>query len=96
MLLRKASIACLGIWLAIWLIFLLIRLSPFDIRGFPGIGIVMLTAFAVAVTAPIVAAGLAAAALIRQPRAPLNLLTLGCAIAAFVGQALLFLISRWL
>jgi len=94
--LRTASIYCLALWVAIWLLFLLMRLSPFDIRVIPGIGIVMLTALAVALVAPIVAAGLAGAALVRQPRAPLNLLTFGCAIAALVGQWFLFLISRWL
>jgi membrane protein DedA with SNARE-associated domain len=56
----------------------------------------MLIALAVALVTPILATGLAAAALIRQPRAPLNLLVFGCAIAAFLGQVLLFLISRWL
>jgi hypothetical protein len=46
--------------------------------------------------APIAATGLAGAALVRQPRAPLNWLTLGCAIAALVGQGFLFLVTRWL
>jgi membrane protein DedA with SNARE-associated domain len=72
------------------------RFSPLDIRQIPGIGIMMLIALAVALVTPILATGLAAAALIRQPRAPLNLLVFGCAIAAFLGQVLLFLISRWL
>jgi hypothetical protein len=94
--LRTASIACLAIWLAIWLLFLLIRLSPVDIRTIPGIGIVMLIALAAVLIAPIVAAGLAGAALVRQPRAPLNLLTFGCALVALFGQVLLFLSSRWL
>ncbi len=93
--LRTASISCLAIWLAIWLLFLLIRLSPLDIRDIPGIGTIMLSALAVALVAPIVATGLAGAALVRQPR-PLNLLTLGCAIAALLGQVLLFVITRWL
>jgi hypothetical protein len=94
--LRTASITCLAIWLAIWILFLLMRLSPLDIRNIPGIGMIMLVALGVALVAPIVAAGLAGAALARQPRAPLNLLTFGCAIAALLGQVLLFLISRWL
>ena len=94
--LRAASISCLAIWLAIWLLFLLMRLSPLDIRNIPGIGIIMLIALVVVLVAPIVATGLAGAALVRQPRAPLNLLTFGCAVAALVGQVLLFLISRWL
>ena len=94
--LRTASIACLAIWGAVWLLFLLMRLSPFDIRSIPAIGRVMLVALGVALLAPIVATGLAGAALVRQPRMPLNWLTLGCAIAALSGQGLLFLITRWL
>ena len=76
--------------------FMLIRFSSFDIRVVPGIGMIMLTAFAVALVTPIVATALAGAALIRQPRVPLNLLIFGCAIAALLGQFLIFTISRWL
>jgi hypothetical protein len=94
--LRTASIACLAIWVATWLLFLLMRLSPLDIRSIPGIGMVMLIALLVALAAPIAATGLAGAALVREPRAPLNLLTFGCAIAALLGQAFLFLVSSWL
>ncbi len=94
--LRTASICCLALWVAIWFMFLLMRFSPLDIRGIPGIGTITLIALAVALVAPIVATGLAGAALVRQPRAPLNLLTFGCAIAALFGQVFLFLISRWL
>ena len=94
--LRTASIACLAIWAAVWLLFLLTRFSPLDIRGIPGIGIVTLVALAVALLAPIVATGLAGVALVRQPRVPLNWLTLGCAVAALFGQGLLFLITKWL
>lgn len=94
--LRAASVSCLAIWLLIWLAFLLIRLSSFDIRQIPGVGIIMLIAFAVAVATPILAAGLGAAALFRQPRAPRDLLIFGCAIAALLGQAFLFLVTRWL
>jgi hypothetical protein len=94
--LRIGSIACLAIWAAVWFLFLSMRFSAFDIRSIPGIGIVMLGALGIALLAPILATGLAGAALVRQPRVPLNWLTLGCAIAAFVGQGLLFLITRWL
>ena len=94
--LRIGSIACLAIWAVVWLLFLSIRFSPLDIRGIPGIGIVMLGALGIALLAPILATGLALAASVRQPRVPLNWLTLGCAIAALFGQGLLFLISRWL
>jgi hypothetical protein len=94
--LRIGSIACLAIWAAVWLLFLSMRFSPLDIRSIPGIGIVMLGALGIALLAPILATGLAVAALVRQPAVPLNWLTLGCAIAAFVGQGLLFLITRWM
>ena len=94
--LRSASISCLAVWLGIWLMFLLMRLSPLDIRGIPGIGIFMLAALAVTVLAPIVAMGFAAAALVRQPRVPANWLTFGCAVAALLGQVFLFVSSRWL
>jgi hypothetical protein len=94
--LRSASISCLAIWLAIWLLFLFMRLSPLDIRNIPGIGMIMLIALVVALVAPLLATGLAGAALVRAPRAPLNLLTFGCAVAALLGQVLLFLLSWWL
>ena len=93
---RTASIYCLAIWAAIWLLLLLIRLSPLDIRIIPGIGPVMLIALVVALIAPIVAMGIAGAALVRQPRAPVNWLILGCAIAALLGQVILFTMMRWL
>lgn len=94
--LRTASICCLVIWLAIWLSFLSLRLSTLDIRVIPGIGPIMLGALAVALLAPIAATGFAGAALVRQPGVPLNWLIFGCAIAALLGQVLLFTISRWL
>jgi hypothetical protein len=72
------------------------RFSSFDIRIIPGIGMFMLVALGVALLTPILAAVLAVLALVRQPRVPLNWLTLGCAIAALFGQALLFAITRWL
>lgn len=94
--LRTASICCLALWLAIWVMFLLMRLSPFDLRGIPDIGLIMPLALAVALLASIIATLLAGAALIRQPRVLLNLMAFGCAIAALFGQMLLFLISSWL
>jgi hypothetical protein len=93
--LRGASIPCLAIWLATWLLFLFMRLSPLDIRNIPGIGPITLVALALALAAPIVATGLAGAALVRRRR-PLNVLTFGLAIAALFGQALLFQITNWL
>ena len=92
---RTASIYCLVVWVVIWLLFLSIRISSFDIRVIPGIGPVMLIAMLTALLAPIVATGLAGAALVRQRSQP-NWLTLGGAIAALFGQAILFLSSRWL
>jgi hypothetical protein len=94
--LRNASIFCLLIWVAIWVLFLSLRFSTFDIRRIPGAGVGMLIALLVALMAPIVATGFAGVALIRQPKAPANLLTLGCAIAALLGQGFLFLITRWM
>jgi hypothetical protein len=94
--LRTASIYCLVIWAAVWLLFMLIRFSPFDIRIIPGIGPVMLCALVVAVVAPIVAMAIAIAALVRQPRVSLNWLVLGCAIAALFGVGIIFTVTRWL
>jgi hypothetical protein len=71
-------------------------LSPFEFRDIPGIGKVMLVALVVALLAPVAATGLAGAALVRRPRAPLTLLTFGCALAALLGQLALFLMSRWM
>ena len=94
--LRTGSISCLAIWAAVWLLFLLMRFSPLDIRSVPGIGMLLLAALGIALLAPIAAMGLAGAALVRQPRVLLNWLTLGCAIAALFGQGLLFLMTKWL
>jgi hypothetical protein len=94
--LRTASLCCLTIWAAVWLLFLAMRFSPLDIRNIPGIGTIMLVALGVVLLAPIVAAGLAGAALVRKPRVPLDWLILGCAIAALLGQGLLFFITRWM
>jgi hypothetical protein len=94
--LRTASVICLVMWVAIWLLFLSMRLSTFDVRRIPGIGPVMLVVFAAALLAPILATGLAVAALVRQPRVQLNWVTFGCAIAALFGQGILFLVSRWM
>lgn len=94
--LRTASIFCLAIWVAVWLLFLLIRFAPLDIRLIPGVGPVMLIALVVAFLAPLVATGFAAAAIVRQPGAPLNWLSLGCGIAALFGQAFIFFSSKWL
>jgi hypothetical protein len=94
--LRTASIVCLVIWSAIWLLFLLMRLSPLDIRSIPGAGRALLIALAVALLAPIAATGFAGAALALHPRAPRDRLVLGWAVAAFFGQVFLFLITRWL
>jgi len=94
--LRTAVVYCLATWAAIWLMFLMIRYSGLDIRVIPGIGPIMLLALIVSMVAPIVATAIAGAALVRQPMAPLNWLTLGCAIIVLLGQVHLFMSSRWL
>ena len=94
--LRLAALSCLAVWAGVWLLFLLLRLSPLDVRNIPGAGVILLGALVIALLAPIAATGLAAAALVRQPRVPLNQLALAAAIAALCVQALLFLSSRWL
>jgi hypothetical protein len=93
---RTASIYCLVVWAAIWLMFLLIRFSRLDIRVIPGIGPFMLIALVVVLLAPLVATGIAGAAVVRQPRIPLNWLTLGCAILVLLGQMHLFMTSGWM
>ncbi len=94
--LRTASIWCLGIWMAVWALFMLIRFSGFDIRVIPGIGPIMLMALAIAVLAPVVAVGIAGVALIRRPRAVLGWLILGCAVAACLAVGFIFAATRWL
>ena len=94
--LRTAAIYCLVICGAIWLLFMAIRLSSLDIRVIPGIGPIMLIALMVALLAPIVAVGIAGAMLVRRPRTPLNWLILGCAIAALLGEGILFTVTNWL
>jgi hypothetical protein len=94
--LRTASIGCLAIWAAIWVLFILMRLSPLDIRSIPNAGNVVFIALALALLAPIAATGLAGAALVLHPRAPRDRLVLGWAVAALFGQVFLFLITRWL
>lgn len=94
--LRSAALICLAVWAAVWLLFLLLRFSSLDVRYIPGVPLILLGALAASFLAPIVALGLAAAALLRQPRVLLNLLTLAGAAAALVVQALVFSSSRWL
>lgn len=93
---RTRSLYCLVIWAAIWLIFLLIRYSSVDIRVIPGIGPVMLGALIGSMVTPIAATVFAAAAVIRQSRAPLNWLVFGCAIIGTLVQIQLFMSSKWL
>jgi hypothetical protein len=94
--LRTASIYCLAIWVAIWMLFLLMRFSSFNYTAVPGVGMVVLAALVVALLAPIVAMGFAAAALVRQPSASQNWIVFGCATTALFGQVLLFLSTKWL
>jgi hypothetical protein len=94
--LKTVSIACLAVWAAIWCLFMLIRFSGFDIRVIPGIGPIMLVALGVAILAPVVAIGVAAVALVRQPRATLSWLILGGAVAACLLVGLIFAATKWL
>jgi hypothetical protein len=94
--LRSASIYCLVVWVAIWLLFLLMRFSVLNITGIPGVGMVLLGALVVALLAPIMAMGLAVVGLVRQPKVSLNWIVFGCATAALFGQVLLFLITKWM
>jgi hypothetical protein len=87
---------CVAIWAAVWLLFLLLRFSSLDVRNIAGAAGILLGALVLSVSAPIVAVGLAAAALVRGSRMLANWLTLGFASAALCGQAFLFLSSRWL
>ena len=93
---RDASLFTLAIWAAIWLVFLSIRFSTFDVRVIPEAGPLLLGALATVFLAPIVAMILAGVALLRQPRVPWNWLTLAGAIGAFFGQGLLFLVTKWM
>lgn len=94
--LRTASLLCLAIWSAVWLLFLLLRFSSLDVRSIPGAGPFLLSSLVVSALAPIVAAALAVAALAREPRLPVNWLTFAAASAVLLAEALLFLSSRWL
>jgi hypothetical protein len=94
--LRTWAMYCLAIWAAIWAMFMLMRFSPLDIRTIPGIGMVLLGSLVVALVAPLAATVLAAAALFRQSRSLLTLLTLACALAVLVGQVLLFSMTGWM
>ncbi|HEX4377760.1 MAG TPA: hypothetical protein VHZ99_11480 [Steroidobacteraceae bacterium] len=91
-----ASIVCLAIWVAVWVLFLFIRFSGVDIRLIPGIGIFMLSTLVVSFLAPVAATGLAVIALIRQPSVLLNWFCLLGGVTVMFGQALVFVSSRWL
>ena len=94
--LRAASLCCVAIWAGVWLLFLVLRVSSLDVRYVPGAPGIVLSALVLSVLAPVVAVGLAAAALARGPRMPANWLALGLGSAALCGQWLLFLSARWL
>lgn len=94
--LRNLSVLCLALWAAIWFVFLSIRFSSFDVRIVAGIGPIMLAMLVIALLAPVAAIVFAGTSLLRQPRMPLNWLALACAVAVFLGQGVLFAVSRWL
>jgi hypothetical protein len=71
---------------------MLIRFSGFDIRIIPGIGPILLMALVVSIIGPVVAIGIAGISVIRRPRAALNWLILGCAVAA--GLVVVFVGAR--
>jgi hypothetical protein len=94
--LRTPAVLCLALWCAIWATWMAIRFSSFDIRVIPGIGPVMLASLVVAVLAPFVASIFAVIALLRQGRTRFNWLVFGAALAVFVGQCAVFLVTRWM
>jgi len=93
---RFASVSCIAIWAAIWLFFFLVRHSTLDVSQYPFLGSVALAMLVTVAIAPIAAIAFAVTAVVQQPATLPNWITLGCAIAALFGQALLFLSSRWL
>jgi hypothetical protein len=75
---------------------MLIRFSGFDIRIIPGIGPILLVALVLSVIGPVVAIGIAGISVIRRPRAALNWLILGCAVAACLVVGFIFSTTKWL
>jgi hypothetical protein len=94
--LRSGALVCLGLWALIWLMYMAMRFSPFDIHAIPGVGFLLLGSLAVAFLAPVAASAFAAVALLKQPRAPFSWLVLGAAVAVLVGQPMLFMASQML
>jgi hypothetical protein len=95
-LLRTASIYCLVLWAAIWTFYVLLRSSHLDVRSIPGAGPVLLLSLVVITLAPLGAAGLSVAAVVRQPRARSGWVMLALAMFAFVAQWGLFMASSWM
>ena len=94
--LASASMYFLLLWVAVWAFFMMLRFSSFDVRSLPGAGMLFLTLLAYAVLAPLGAAGLSVASIIRKPAVPLGWVTLALAIAAFAVQGAVFMVSKWL
>jgi hypothetical protein len=94
--LRTAAIVCLGVWGAIWVLFLGLRFLPFDVRTIPGAGRIALALLGTALMAPVVASLLGLAALFRGYRGVLSWFILGCALAAVLAELLVFLMTRWM
>lgn len=94
--LRSASVVCLVLWAALWVLFTVLRFSSLDIRRLPGAGPVMLGALAVVFVAPFVATVLAGVASLRQPRRVANWLILACAAAILVCQMMVFMVAAWM
>jgi hypothetical protein len=94
--LQSAAVVCISLWGAIWLLFIGVRFSSFDVSQHRSLGPVLLVLLLTVLVAPLAAIGFAIAAVVQRPAVLSNWITLGCAGAAFAGQALLFLITRWM
>jgi hypothetical protein len=95
-LLRTAAFAALVLWALIWVLFMGVRFSSLDVAALPVFHVLLPLALVCVLLAPVMAVGLAAAALIWKPRLLKDWIALGCAVAAVFGQTFLFLVSRWL
>jgi hypothetical protein len=90
------AIAGLAIWVAIWIIFMLIRFSSFDIRTVPGAGPILLFMLVASGILPLATSVLAVVSAIQKPKDMLSWITLVCSVAALLGQAALFAAQKWM
>lgn len=94
--LRSAALICIALWVAIWLVFIGVRLSSFDVSQHPSLGRLALILLLTVLMAPLLAIGFGIAAVLQRPAVLSNWITLACAGAALVLQTLLFLVTRWM